>query len=69
MGDRGSALCCGHVAETFGCRVANGCGGRDAGFIAHECPQGGMHITAEDLIQESLERTVVPVVPGAGFSV
>ncbi len=40
------------IAETFGCRVANGYGGRDAGFIAHECPQGGMHITAEDIIVE-----------------
>ena len=26
------------------CPVANGYGGRDAGFIAHECPSGGMHI-------------------------
>ncbi len=40
------------IAETFGCRVANGYGGRDAGFIAHECPAGGMHITAEDMIVE-----------------
>jgi len=40
------------IARTFGCRVANGYGGRDAGFIAHECPAGGMHITAEDIIVE-----------------
>ena len=40
------------IAETFGCQVANGYGGRDAGFIAHECPLGGMHITAEDMIVE-----------------
>ncbi|HRF43118.1 MAG TPA: phenylacetate--CoA ligase family protein [Candidatus Competibacteraceae bacterium] len=40
------------IAETFGCQVANGYGGRDAGFIAHECPHGGMHITAEDIIVE-----------------
>lgn len=40
------------IAGTFGCRVANGYGGRDAGFIAHECPLGGMHITAEDMIVE-----------------
>ena len=40
------------IAESFGCRVANGYGGRDAGFIAHECPHGGMHITAEDIIVE-----------------
>jgi phenylacetate-CoA ligase len=32
--------------------VANGYGGRDAGFIAHECPEGGMHISAEDIVVE-----------------
>ena len=40
------------IGKTFGCRVANGYGGRDAGFIAHECPQGGMHISAEDVVVE-----------------
>lgn len=40
------------ISEIFGCRVANGYGGRDAGFIAHECPAGGMHITAEDILVE-----------------
>ena len=43
------------IARTFGCRVANGYGGRDAGFIAHECPAGGMHITAEDIIVEIVD--------------
>jgi len=38
----------------FGCPVANGYGGRDAGFIAHECPHGRLHITAEDIIVEVL---------------
>lgn len=42
------------IGRTFGCRVANGYGGRDAGFIAHECPSGGMHITAEDIIVETI---------------
>jgi phenylacetate-CoA ligase len=40
------------ISRVFGCPVANGYGGRDAGFIAHECPAGGMHITADDLIVE-----------------
>ena len=40
------------IQTVFGCPVANGYGGRDAGFIAHECPEGGMHITAEDVIIE-----------------
>lgn len=43
------------ISSTFGCRVANGYGGRDAGFIAHECPAGGMHITAEDVIVEIID--------------
>ena len=43
------------IGKTFGCRVANGYGGRDAGFIAHECPPGGMHITAEDIIVEIVD--------------
>jgi len=42
------------IARAFGCRVANGYGGRDAGFVAHECPSGGMHITAEDIIVEAV---------------
>jgi phenylacetate-CoA ligase len=40
------------IERVFCCRVANGYGGRDAGFIAHECPHGGMHLTAEDIIVE-----------------
>ena len=43
------------ISDTFGCPVANGYGGRDAGFIAHECPAGGMHITAEDIIVEIID--------------
>ncbi|MES2353868.1 MAG: AMP-binding protein [Pseudomonadota bacterium] len=43
------------IEKTFGCRVANGYGGRDAGFIAHECPEGEMHITAEDIIVEIID--------------
>ena len=40
------------ISRVFGCPVANGYGGRDAGFIAHECPAGGMHLTAEDIVVE-----------------
>lgn len=44
------------ITEAFACPVANGYGGRDAGFIAHECPAGGMHITAEDIILEIVDE-------------
>lgn len=40
------------ISQVFGCPVANGYGGRDAGFIAHECPSGGMHLTADDIVVE-----------------
>ena len=44
------------ISNAFGCPVANGYGGRDAGFIAHECPAGNMHITAEDIIVEIIDE-------------
>jgi len=40
------------IERVFGAPVANGYGGRDAGFIAHQCPEGGMHVTAEDIVVE-----------------
>jgi phenylacetate-CoA ligase len=44
------------IEKTFGAPVANGYGGRDAGFIAHECPQGSLHITAEDIVVEIVSK-------------
>lgn len=52
------------IASTFGCRVANGYGGRDAGFIAHQCPHGSMHLTAEDIIVEIVDTQGLPVPAG-----
>lgn len=52
------------IERVFGCRVANGYGGRDAGFIAHECPQGGMHLTAEDIVVELVDGDGRPVPVG-----
>ena len=43
------------ISRIFACPVANGYGGRDAGFIAHACPSGSMHITAEDVIVEIVD--------------
>lgn len=42
------------ISRVFGCPVANGYGARDAGFIAHECPSGSLHISAEDIIVETV---------------
>lgn len=44
------------IAETFGCPVGNGYGGRDSGFVAHECPEGSMHITADRLMVEIVDE-------------
>jgi phenylacetate-CoA ligase len=52
------------IARIFGCPVANGYGGRDAGFIAHECPAGGMHVSAEDIIIEIVDAAGIPQAPG-----
>ncbi|WP_448212538.1 phenylacetate--CoA ligase family protein [Colwellia sp. MEBiC06753] len=43
------------IEQVFAAPVANGYGGRDAGFIAHECPSGSMHISAEDIIVEIID--------------
>ena len=57
------------IESIFGCRVANGYGGRDAGFIAHECPAGGMHITAEDIIVEIVDEQGMPLPFGSSGEV
>jgi phenylacetate-CoA ligase len=49
------------IAETLNCPVANGYGGRDSGFIAHECPSGGMHIMADTVITEVVNAAGLPV--------
>ena len=52
------------ISQGFGCPVANGYGGRDAGFIAHECPAGSMHITADDLVVEIVNEAGEVQPPG-----
>ncbi|MBI3772193.1 MAG: phenylacetate--CoA ligase family protein [Gammaproteobacteria bacterium] len=52
------------IEQVFGCPAANGYGGRDAGFIAHQCSHGGMHITAEDIIVEIVDMQGRVLPPG-----
>ena len=52
------------IGRTFGCAVAEGYGSREGGFIAHQCPAGGLHVTAEDIIVEVLDSEGKPVGPG-----
>ncbi|MDZ7829186.1 MAG: AMP-binding protein [Halofilum sp. (in: g-proteobacteria)] len=52
------------IERVFGCPVANGYGGRDAGFVAHQCPAGSLHVTAEDVIVELVDSQGSPVAAG-----
>jgi phenylacetate-CoA ligase len=52
------------IERVFGCPVANGYGGRDSGFIAHQCPAGKLHITAEDIVIEVLDPEGRQLPPG-----
>lgn len=52
------------ISEVFGCPVANGYGARDAGFIAHQCSHGNLHISAEDIVVEIIDADGHPVGPG-----
>lgn len=52
------------ISTVFGAPVANGYGGRDAGFIAHECPDGGMHLSFEDIIVEIIDSQGQVLPPG-----
>lgn len=51
------------ISDTIGSPVINNYGSRDAGFIAHECPHGRMHITSDNMIVEFL-RDGKAVKPG-----
>jgi phenylacetate-CoA ligase len=52
------------IERVFGAPVANGYGSRDAGFIAHQCPQGSLHLSAEHIIVELVDAAGRPVAPG-----
>ena len=54
----------GVIERVFGAPVANGYGSRDAGFIAHQCPQGSLHLSAEHILVELVDEAGRPVAPG-----
>jgi len=43
------------IERCFNAPVANGYGARDAGFLAHACPEGGLHLSAEDVVVEVVD--------------
>ena len=52
------------IERVFGTRVANGYGARDAGFIAHECPGGALHLSAEHIVVELIDEAGNAATPG-----
>ena len=50
----------------FSVPVADGYGSREGGFVAHQCPAGSMHITAENLIIEIMRDGEPVPVGGTG---
>ena len=52
------------IADTLNCPVANGYGGRDSALIAHECPQGGLHVLSDAVIFETVDPQGRPVEVG-----
>ncbi len=53
------------IEAYFGVPVADGYGGRDSGFCAHECPAGCMHLTSEHVIVEVLDEQGRSLEPGS----
>ena len=43
------------IEPAFGCPVVNEYGARDGGIIAYQCPEGSMHISAENAILEVVD--------------
>ena len=48
------------IQETFGCRVIDEYGCSEIGLIALECPEGGMHLSMENILVEFAERGAGP---------
>ena len=51
------------LSRVFRCPVANEYGARDAGILAYTCPDGGIHITAENCVIEVLDPVTHEPVP------
>jgi len=44
------------IGDYFSAPVTNGYGSREAGFIAHECPEGNLHVTSENVFVEIIRH-------------
>ncbi len=52
------------IEQAFAAPVAIEYGCRDGGLLAHACPQGNLHVPAENVIVEILDQNNNPVAPG-----
>ena len=53
------------LSQAFGCSAAQNLGARTEGVMAYMCPEGHLHVTAENCYVELLDpRTWAPVPPG-----
>ena len=52
------------IKSVFGCRVINEYGACEGGVMAFECPEGKMHITAENVYLEIIKEDGEPAKPG-----
>lgn len=52
------------IEESVAVPIADGYGSREAGFVAHECPEGSYHVTMESMIVELLDAAGRPVENG-----
>lgn len=52
------------IEAAFGAPVANGYGARDAGFVAHQCPSGSLHVSSEHVVVELVDGDGNGVAPG-----
>lgn len=51
------------LEKTLQCPVINSYGAREAGFIAQACPQGNLHIMAENILLEIIDPETDQVLP------
>ena len=54
------------LESVFGCPVANEYGARDAGILAYSCPEGRLHISAENILIEVLDPITLRPLPVGG---
>lgn len=52
------------IEDCFAVPVGNGYGSREAGFLAHSCPKGQMHVTDENVILEIVNDDGEPMPVG-----